>query len=751
VNEYTVQIDFKVESLGIWHCFYQTNPQNNNDGDCFINPSGNLGVAATGYSPAAVYTGEWYRLVISVDNGSSYTYYLDGVVINQAVVQEIDGRFSLDSVLLLFADEDGEDNNILISEVSIWDQPLTAAEAASLGGFWHPTPPNTVQLIGHPFLQSMTPESVFICWHDTAADISRVEYGVTTELGSQSDGSSEMVIFPYRWHSVQLTGLMPGTKYYYRVLTGSGNSPVFTFKTIPDDNYNGHLRFLLFSDTQDDSTKTGFVVRNAKQKVMELYGGEPSDHINLMMHTGDIVGSGSDISAWTKEFFMPFAPLTFNLPFLSVAGNHEMEHSNYYTYIKYDSFSAYPPSHPLFEKIWTYRLPGTLFIGMNTNVTGSYGDEQIQWLDQTLLEAESDTSIGFVFCFLHHPPVSEIWGEGNTDYVNYEVLPVLQKYSKVQELCYGHTHAFERGAVESKAENSNGDFRIHCVGGGGGNRDRWGEYTNFDYPQIHIALDHHFYILYDIDLGNATYDAYMFDLGNSDIPATNTAGDQWHRRLNQPAPAAPGALDPTYSQGGLAILHATPFAGDDEIMTSRFQLTSAQGQYESPLLDQVTDWQNIYGTDAYFQPVDLNAGKDISQVEVPAGILEYQKKYYFRVRYRDQNLKWSPWSDELPFTFTGTQGIDTDLPDDSGRLQVIPNPCRDFTVIRFKLSKGQNIRVEIRDILGRLIIIPVNGFYLNGLYNIPLNLDGFTPGVYTCTLITDQEFSSIRFQVSSFR
>ncbi|MBK7228400.1 MAG: hypothetical protein IPH97_05970 [Ignavibacteriales bacterium] len=66
VNEYSLQIDFKTEDISVWHCFFQTNMQNTDDGDCFINTSGYIGVAATGYSAYAVRPNEWYRMIISV-------------------------------------------------------------------------------------------------------------------------------------------------------------------------------------------------------------------------------------------------------------------------------------------------------------------------------------------------------------------------------------------------------------------------------------------------------------------------------------------------------------------------------------------------------------------------------------------------------------------------------------------------------------------------------------------------------------
>ena len=742
VNEYSLQIDFKIESLDIWHCFYQINGQNNDDGDCFINPTGNIGVAATGYSASAVDRFQWYRLVITVDNGSVYKYYLDGEPINQAIVQEIDGRFALNPDLLMFADEDGEDNNIIVTEIGIWDRPLSAPEVSDLGGFSHPGP-ESIHLIAYPFLQSLTKNSVYVCWHDTSQIITKVEYGITQSLGSSETGTSEMVVSPYRWHSVQLTGLTAGTKYFYRIVSGTETSAVYTFKTMPDDNYSGHIRFLLFSDTQDDSLWTGNIVRNAKLKVQQLYGEDISESINLVMHTGDIVGSGNVVTQWTNQFFKPFKTLTANVPVLTVAGNHEGEHPNYYKYIKYDEFSAFPSSHPLFEKIWTYRMPRILLVGMNTNVIGTYGETQKEWLDAKLLEAENDSSIDFVFCFLHHPPVSELWGEGNTSYVADDILGVLKKYSKVQQLSYGHTHAYEMGVVESEAANQNGDFRISCVGGGGGDRDRWGEYTNFDYPQVNTALDHYFYVLFDFNLADKSYTGQMFDLGNVDHLLDNEVSDSWHRKIDQPKPDKPFVFAPTYSAQGNVVLNASDISGPDELMTSQFLVTSIAGNYSSTAFSKTTDWQNFYGVDNFFQPINLNAGIDLTEAKVPTGTLIIGNTYFYKVRYRDQNLKWSDWSDEVEFTVVNTAGIEDLIPANDCLLQNYPNPFHHSTDIKFGLKNADSVILEVFDGQGKLVKTLVNKAMEPGYHTLTFDSGKLPAGIYTCKIRTSS-FSEVK-------
>jgi len=59
---------------------------------------------------------------------------LDGEVILVGASQTIDGRFALDSTILFFADENGEDAPIDITTLAIFDLSLSDADAAELGG-----------------------------------------------------------------------------------------------------------------------------------------------------------------------------------------------------------------------------------------------------------------------------------------------------------------------------------------------------------------------------------------------------------------------------------------------------------------------------------------------------------------------------------------------------------------------------------------------------------------------------------------
>jgi predicted phosphodiesterase len=135
VNEWTVLMDVKVPtaSIGQWMTLYQTNPSNSNDGDCFISTDRTLGVTETGYTRNKVSGETWYRIVISVDNGSFYRIYVDGLPWLPGAGQTIDARFSLDPQILFFADDNGDDYPIICTNLAIWGQALSDAQASELG------------------------------------------------------------------------------------------------------------------------------------------------------------------------------------------------------------------------------------------------------------------------------------------------------------------------------------------------------------------------------------------------------------------------------------------------------------------------------------------------------------------------------------------------------------------------------------------------------------------------------------------
>lgn len=133
VNEYSIQIDFSIPEANKWHAFFQTDPANTNDADLFTNTSNHIGTAATTYTSNAIDANTWYRMVVTVKNGEFFKVYINGELWLDGAGQAIDSRFALNSSILLFGDDDGDDGTIYCSEINIWEVALTEQEVIDLG------------------------------------------------------------------------------------------------------------------------------------------------------------------------------------------------------------------------------------------------------------------------------------------------------------------------------------------------------------------------------------------------------------------------------------------------------------------------------------------------------------------------------------------------------------------------------------------------------------------------------------------
>lgn len=654
VNEYSLVIDFRIPQSNEWYCFYQTNAGNSNDGELFINTSNKIGRSTNGpgYTSYQVIPNEWYRMIVSVDLGNNYKVYLDGVLVLNGASLSIDGEYSLypadgQNLFHFFLDNNGEDNNIDIALAGLFNYNVDASVAESLGGYGHNIQPVLTGIL--PYLQTPTPNSIYISWHSDNTGSSIVEYGTSSTLGLSQSGSVEN-ISGNKWHTVKLTNLNPNTEYYYKCISEGEESDIYNFKTpaqgLPDD---GKFRFILLGDSRTDASKTTEIAYKAKLKAQEMFGDDIHNQIKLLVHVGDIVSTGSVISQYKSEYFTPYAGLSRNIPFMVTIGNHEGEASNYYNFMKYEDFSDY--GSLLNERFYSFTLNNIQFIMMNSNTLLQNG-VQTNWVEEKLIQSANNDDIDIVLCFLHHPGHSEIWPDGNTDYVQNDILPLLANYPKVQLLAYGHSHNYERGAIESTAENSNGDFFVMLTGGAGSALDRWGMYPNQqDYPEIVMSYDHYVFNIVDIDLFDKTMDVYTYSLGHLDKPLDCILLDKYHRKLLQDNPETPICLAPINTTGLNPLLVSSDFAGEDSLMTSHFQLTLNPGNYSDLVAESKRDWVNIYGDTGPpdYNAIDLNNGIDLKRFQIEQELSD-GSTYYWRIRYRDHNLKWSNWSEEQSFT-----------------------------------------------------------------------------------------------------
>ena len=257
-----------------------------------------------------------------------------------------------------------------------------------------------------PYLQSTTDHSVWIGWRTTAGTESTVQWGTSPDALTQTaTGTFHTFAANYLWHSVKLSGLDANTPYYYKVTTGTETSEVFRFRTYQNPaTANGHIRVLIVGDTQHPTTAQR-TFQAAKEKLVEKYGPDLEDQVQLILKQGDNVDAGV-LSQYISMHFDPLSNLSGNIPTMTVLGNHEYyqnsDLSYYFPHFEFDDadlqYNGLAGQNG--EHYYAFRVGPVVFCMLNSN---EWWSSQTQWLDNVVTAANADPTVKWMFGTAHHP------------------------------------------------------------------------------------------------------------------------------------------------------------------------------------------------------------------------------------------------------------------------------------------------------------------------------------------------------------
>ena len=448
VNEYTLVMDVRINSTGQWHSLFQTNPANVDDCDCCINPSGQVGIAQTGYSSVTVQASQWYRLTVVVKNGQRYEIYLNGNLILNGRPQVVDGRFALKPTLLLFADDNGEDHDIDVARVTLYSSALTAAEVESLGKI---LPASGEQPLTGPYLQNVKTNGITIMWETVAYDSGWVEYGTDVTYGSTQSGTGSASGGGTWVYKAILSGLQPGTQYHFRVVTDSTATPDSTFTTAPADRID--FSFSVWGDSQGNNKGQAADPLEPTKSMMRHM--TDSSMVSLAVTVGDLAENGNAYSD-VKTYFLnrPIQILGKKVPIYVAWGNHDGGGGSIIR-----NFVDLPSKDRARMNAgfgsYSFDYAGCHFICVDYFEEYQSRSDFLDWLRMDL-QSPAAQNARFRFVFIHIPPYCELWIDGEA-WQRANIVPLLEQY-KV-DICFsGHTHEYERGYL-------NGVY--YCVTGGG--------------------------------------------------------------------------------------------------------------------------------------------------------------------------------------------------------------------------------------------------------------------------------------------
>jgi hypothetical protein len=359
------------------------------------------------------------------------------------------------------------------------------------------------QITRGPYMQMPGTDTVLVVWHTAGALTDpQVEVGTTLALGTTTIGSSTFDLMGGLRHSVSITGLTPGTKYFYEV--GSAGGPLttasndYSFSTAPPHGTRQPIRIWAFGDSGYWPGNSGTEYLDTRQGYYDYAGGgdpqNAADATDVMLHLGDNAYPAGDDTTYQAKFFAPpeLAEWMQVQPFFVVAGNHEAGATGF------DSINQTGDYYGMFdlptgnelgtngvasgsESYYSFDYGNIHFVMLdsedNIEKFGTVGAPMLTWLENDL----AATSADWIIAGWHRPPYSKsLFHDSDVEpslgNVRREMVPILEDHG-VDLVLNGHSHTYERSPlIDGHTGLSNTLAQVHILDGGDGDPASHGPY-----------------------------------------------------------------------------------------------------------------------------------------------------------------------------------------------------------------------------------------------------------------------------------
>ena len=339
-----------------------------------------------------------------------------------------------------------------------------------------------------PYVQMTGADRATVRWRTNVAVASLLRYGTTEGAldGSVTDGALKTE------HEIHVTGLAPGTRYYY-----SAGYPLATFAAGPNFHFTTHppadtvqpYRFWVIGD-MGTGTASQTSVRDA---FYTWNGGAKVD--GVLMLGDNVYETGTDTEYQTR-FFDIYATLLRNTTFWPAFGNHDAGNASSATQSGpyYQSFTMPKageagglPSGT--EAYYSFDHGNIHFVCLDSEGTSLSGTGAMaQWLQADLAANWREWTIAY----WHHP----VYSKGSHDSDNAAAdsgkmknmrevfVPILESHG-VDLLLFGHEHAYFRTPLVNGHHGTSTTFDPATMlkQGGLGNPAGDGPYVKVNGPQ----------------------------------------------------------------------------------------------------------------------------------------------------------------------------------------------------------------------------------------------------------------------------
>ena len=307
-----------------------------------------------------------------------------------------------------------------------------------------PSTGSAAPLERQPYLQTATPTSITVVWTTIGDSSGAVEYGPSPD----DLGSSEPSTVVDTQHEVRISGLMPDTRYYYRVISDdeavAGGDDEHWFRTPPAVGTTGKLRAWVVGDSG-----TGGAMQAAVRDAMIIHAGQSQP--DIFLHVGDMAYSDGTYFEFTTRFYAPYQDILRNTVVWPAIGNHEGATSDSDTESGpyYDGYvlptggeAGGLPSGT--EAYYSFDHANVHFMVFDSHDSPRDPDgAMLTWAENDLASTDQD----WVIAYWHHPPYTkgshDSDNEGALIDMRENALPILEA-GGVDLVLGGHSHIYER-------------------------------------------------------------------------------------------------------------------------------------------------------------------------------------------------------------------------------------------------------------------------------------------------------------------
>lgn len=298
-----------------------------------------------------------------------------------------------------------------------------------------------------PYLQLLGPDRVTLRWQTEVA-----QPGVVW-LGAGEEGLSPVATSPYQTtHQLSLTGLMPDTRYRYRVEGVTPAGEAASFITAPAPGSERPLRFWVVGDPGYLSGLVHRVKASAYQwMAANPYQGERA--FDLLLTNGDNAYTSGRNSEFQRSVFENFGDELAGYGYWPGYGNHDDRRWAFFNIFNFPRQGEFGGVASGSDHYYAFDYGRAHIIFLDSQASDLDRDGAMaQWLERDLAASRQPWKL----VILHHPPYSKgshdsdsaIDSRGRMVRVRENLLPIIEA-GGVDLVVAGHSHSYERSALLS--------------------------------------------------------------------------------------------------------------------------------------------------------------------------------------------------------------------------------------------------------------------------------------------------------------